>query len=327
MKRLACCLAAQIAISLATLPIVPDSLAAGNSYAMNQKTVGVIAGEPEWLPLVQDVAKSLNHWDGLRVLPIAGDGAIQSVSDLIHISGVDVALVPADSVAYAKAQNLLPPNEEKIAYLARMGTIKVLLVTRKGITNITALANKRIATGPAQSAGFATGELVFGAAGINFKRVAADGAAAIAALDSGKADAALVLGAQNLATLKSPEQFHVLPLSLPKQLETTYAPSLLSRQELSRYKMQGNAIDTIATPLVLAVFNWKEKNPHSEALYTFNKAMLEASTLPDNAAPWIRNNLAADVPGLLRHQSSVRAFGEHPRVKMPNTQETTGDNP
>lgn len=277
---------------------------------INQNTIGVLAGEAEWLPLVQDVAKTLNHRDGLRILPIAGEGGIQAVSDLVNIEGIDVALIPADSVAYAKAQGLLPPDGEKIAYLARMGSIKVLLVAKNETSSLTALAGKRIATGPAQSSGFATGELVLGSLGLPFTRVPADGASAIAALERGEADAALVLGTQNLAALKEPAQFRILPLPLPKDIENDYAPAIIAEAEIERYGIRGGPIDTVATPLVLAVYNWSAKNPHSASLYTFNKALLGAVNLPDSDAQWIKNNLAAEVPSLVRHLSATRALEE-----------------
>jgi uncharacterized protein len=281
------------------------SAAGAASRSQNQNTIGVIAGEPEWLPLVQDVAKTLNHQNGLRILPIAGEGSVQSVSDLLNIDGIDVALVPADSIIYAKAQELLPAGADRIAYLARMGTIKVLLVAKSNTPGITALAGKRIATGPAQSSGFATGELVLGALGLPFTRVPADGADAVAALERGD-----VLGTQNLATLKAPANFAVIPLPLPKDLEGSYAPAIVSASEIERHGLKSGSVDTIATPLVLAVLNWNADNPQSEALYKFNKALLGAVNLPDSDAQWIKNNLAADVPSLVRHSSAARALEE-----------------
>jgi TRAP-type uncharacterized transport system substrate-binding protein len=277
---------------------------------INQSTIGLMAGEPEWLPLVQDVAKTLNHQDGLRILPIAGEGGIQSVSDLMNINGIDVALIPADSVAYARAQGLVPPDGEKIAYLARMGSIKVLLLARSDITGLTSLAGKRIATGPAQSSGFATGELILGALGLPFTRVPTDGTGAIAALERGEADAALVLGTQNLAILKRPSDYNIIPLPLSKDIENNYSPAIATKAELQRFGIEGGPVDTVSTPLVLAVFNWSDKNPNSESLYTFNKALLDAANLPDSDAQWIKNNLAAEVPSLVRHHSAKRALEE-----------------
>jgi TRAP-type uncharacterized transport system substrate-binding protein len=277
---------------------------------INDNAIGIMAGEPEWLPLVQDVAKTLNHQNGLRILPIAGEGGIQSVSDLMNINGVDVALIPADSVAYAKAQGLVPPDGEKIAYLARIGSIKVLLLARKDITGLTSLAGRRIATGPAQSSGFATGELILGALGLPFTRVPMDGTGAIAALEKGEADAALVLGVQNLAALKTPAEYRIISLPLPKDVENTYSPAIVTEAELKRFRFEAGPVDTVSTPLVFAVFNWGDKNPNSESLYTFNKALLDAANLPDSDALWIKNNLAAEVPSLVRHHSAKRALEE-----------------
>ncbi len=290
---------------------------------INQNTIGIMAGEPEWLPLVQDVAKTLNHHEGLRVLPIAGEGGIQSVSDLMNIDGIDVALISADSVAYAKAQGLVPPGSEKIAYLARMGSIKVLLVARNDTAGLTALAGKRIATGPAQSSGFATGELILGALDLPFTRVPADGTGAIAALEQGEADAALVLGTQNLTALKKPSEYKIIPLPLPKDIEGNYAPAIVANTEIERFGMTGGPVDTISTPLVLAVFNWSDKNPHSESLYTFNKALLDAANLPDTDAQWIKNNLAAEVPNIVRHFSAKRALEESSPATAPAEQGVT----
>jgi ABC-type nitrate/sulfonate/bicarbonate transport system substrate-binding protein len=284
--------------------------AVGGARTADQNTIGIIAGEPEWLPLIQDVAKTLNHQDGLRILPISGEGAVQSVNDLLNINGIDVALVPADSILYAKAQGLLPPGPDKISYLARMGTIKVLLVARNGTPGLTALAGKRIATGPAQSSGFATGELVLGALGLPFTRVPVDGVDAIGALERGEADAALVLGTQNLSALKSPSDFTVLSLPLPSEIEGSYAPALVASSEIERLGVAGGPVDTISTPLVLAVLNWKADSPQSSALYAFNKALLGAVNLPESDAQWIKNNLAAEVPNLARHASAKRALEE-----------------
>lgn len=290
---------------------------------INQNTIGILAGEPEWLPLVQDVAKTLNHREGLRILPIAGEGGIQSVSDLMNINGIDVALIPADSVAYAKAQGLVPSDDEKIAYLARMGSIKVLLVARNDTVGLTALAGKRIATGPAQSSGFATGELILGALDLPFTRVPADGTGAIAALEQGQADAALVLGTQNLAALKNSAGYKIIPLPLPKSIENNYAPAMVTKAELQRFGIVGESVDTISTPLILAVFNWSDKSPHSESLHTFNKALLEAANLPDSDAHWIKNNLAAEVPSLVRHHSAKRALEESSPATAPAEQGVT----
>jgi TRAP-type uncharacterized transport system substrate-binding protein len=290
---------------------------------INQNTIGILAGEPEWLPLVQDVAKTLNHREGLRILPIAGEGGIQSVSDLMNINGIDIALIPADSVAYAKAQGLVPSGDEKIAYLARMGSIKVLLVVRNDMPGLTALAGKRIATGPAQSSGFATGELILGALDLPFTRVPMDGTGAIAALEQGQADAALVLGTQNLAALKNSAGYKIIPLPLPRSIENNYAPAMITKAELKRFGIEGGSIDTISTPLILAVFNWSEKNSHTESLHTFNKALLEAANLPDSDAQWIKNNLAAEVPSLVRHHSAKRALEESSPATAPAEQGVT----
>jgi uncharacterized protein len=217
----------------------------------NSTAVGLLVGEPEWLPQASSIAKALDNEDRLRVLPIIGAGGLQALQDLSQLQSVDAALVAADSLVYAKTQNLL---SGKIAYITSVSPLPVVLIARRGIENVTGLAGKRIATGPAQSSEFATGELLFGALEIPFLRVPAQGAAAINALLNGKADAALVLGSDVANAALQDERFHMISLPLAPQLAEIYSTTTLT--------VNGKKTDTVATTLMLAVFDWPRGSNH-----------------------------------------------------------------
>ena len=197
-------------------------MAASKGFTLNNNTLGVMAGEAQWLPVVRGLARDLNHREGLRLLPVLGEGSVQAVSDVLRLDGIDAALVPSDSILYADTQGLMGRDSGKVMFLARLATLKLALVTRKGTTDISALTGKRIATGPANSSGFAAGEWVFGSLGIAFTRVAASGPDALNALVTKQADAALVMGTADLARMPNPEAYHVLPLQLSAELQTVF---------------------------------------------------------------------------------------------------------
>ena len=115
---------------------------------------------------------TLNTCEGLRIIPMQGDGCITAAADVMQLTQVDAALLETACVDYAVAQGLLPQALEKLVYISRIDAQPLLLLTRRSFPSLTSLAGKRIATGPAQSAGFAAGELLLADMGLPFVRVA-----------------------------------------------------------------------------------------------------------------------------------------------------------
>jgi hypothetical protein len=213
----------------------------------------ILVGESSWVGDAQFLAKSLDHERALRVLPVLGQGSIQAMQDLTQFSMLDSALVSSDSLPYIKAQNLLGADEQKFTYVTTIRPLPIILIAHKKISNISALAGKRIATGPAYSANFATGELVLGSLEIPFLRVAQSQDQAIEALANGKADAALVLGTpKNLGRLQAGE-FHILPITMPVELSKTYSHKTLTSRDAPNLLTATQKIESIATELLLAV--------------------------------------------------------------------------
>jgi uncharacterized protein len=265
---------------------------AGTLHAESTTVIGVLAGEEQWLPLASALAKRIDHEDGLRILPILGAGSLQALDDLSALPHVDAAIVTADSLAYAQRQKLAGG---KVNYLARLGTANLVLVARQGVSNVTALAGKRIATGPAESAGFATGELLFNALEIPFLRVPLQGEKAVAALLSGKADAALVLADDIPKAALSDGPYRVLTLTVPPQLADVYQVATLTAQDLPGLLANNRSVDSIATTLVLAVVNWPHNSAHFAALQRFDAQLLklhDAQDFSTDVQGWVRSAAA-----------------------------------
>jgi uncharacterized protein len=262
------------------------------------QAIGIIVGDAEWMAEANLIAKNLAHEDGLRVLPIMGAGGIQALQDLNQLPHVDAALVSSDSLVYAQQQKLVTG---KIAYIAQVAQLNVILIARQGLNNVTALAGKRIATGPAESSGFATGELLFGALELPFIRVPQQGDSAIAALLGGKADAALVLGDTVAKQALNDPRFHVLSLPLPPQLAQTYVPVKIV------FKKQ--TTETLATSLTLAVVDWPRGSPRANVLKRFEKQLFKANEMPGDVAGWTRHFSALDA---LKETTSIIPTGAQP---------------
>ena len=255
----------------------------------DETSFNILVGEPSWVPEAQSMARALDHENGLRILPMLGKGAVQSVQDLEDFPIIDAALITADSLAYVKGQNLLAPGDSNISYVAAVKQLPILLVAKKSVANVTALAGKKIATGAADTASFASGELLLGSMEVPFLRVPQSQDAAVDALLQGHADAALFVGLP-LNIEKLGNSFHALPLVMPEQLAQIYKPIHLTSKDAANLVPVGQPLDTVSTSLILAVNEATATPDHRKALKAFENgyfqqplgptALEDVSTLP-----------------------------------------------
>ena len=252
----------------------------------------IMVGEASWLTDASTIARTMDHESGLRIMPVLGRGSVQAVQDIETFPSLDAALVTSDSLTYVKAQSLMDPNETPLTYISAVRQLPIVLVASRVIPNLTALAGKRIATGAADSAAFATGELLMGAMEVPFLRVPTSQEGAVDALLAGQADAAFFVGLpSNIGKLN--RNFRVLPLVLPQELAGTYEPAKLTSADLPNLIPQTVQMDTVATELVLAASASANSKDHVKALKAFTLELFRQGA-DSNAM------LRADVPGWTR---------------------------
>lgn len=277
------------------------------SYAetkAQETAIGLLAAEPQWLGAASKIAAKLDHENGMRVLPMLGEGGLRGLKDLSNLSMVDAAIISSDSLIYASNQDLLGGQQNKFGYIAKLSSLDVVLIAKRGISNAADLAGKRIATGPAQSAAYATGELLLGGLNINYTRVGKQDDAAVNALINGDVDAALVLGTEISTAGLSDGRFHVLKLQASPELAKIYQPAILTARELPGLIVGNQTVETLATSLTLAVFDRPRDEAHRKSLENFTSLMFELSG-GDNGA-----NLAAAVLGWKRHAEAHKVLGQ-----------------
>ena len=297
LRALLCC------VGVASGFVASVALAQPQLTDINQKTVTLLSGEPGWFSETLAIVSALDHEQGLRVLPVLGSGCIEAAADVLQLTQIDIALLSSDCVDYAEQQGLLPKASQKLAYIARVKSLPLLIVTRADVPNLTALAGKRIVTGAANSAGFASGEILLGGLGLPFIRVPKSGAEGIALLKSGEADAVLLEGLDALDGTLDPQRFHVLGLTTTQSSTTSHVPALIEAAELNGLLPAGGTLETVSTALVLAVFNWPEKSAKAAKIKLFSAAYFAQQALGEDAA-----QLSASVPGWQRHSLSENAL-------------------
>ena len=141
---------------------------------MNANVVTIMAGSPNGtdLGIAYDIARVVDDGDNLRVLPIVGQGAAQSVKDVMFLKGVDMGITQANIIKYFARTGELGPNlVDQIVYVAKLFTEEVHILVRSDVSDIKQLDGKAVNFGEEGSGTDITAQLVLDALGVKVQPV------------------------------------------------------------------------------------------------------------------------------------------------------------
>src|SRR6266436_6749957 len=137
---------------------------------VNSGLVGLISEGMDGSGLAEatELAASLDGIrDHLRILPIAGKGALQNVTDILFARGIDIGIIQSDVLAALKRNPPFPHVESFLQYITRLYGEEVHILATKGINSTEDLAAKKVNFGLSGSGTDMTARAVFGQLGIN----------------------------------------------------------------------------------------------------------------------------------------------------------------
>jgi TRAP transporter TAXI family solute receptor len=296
---------------------VPKSLEQGGTDAAlkqrrNAWTVGIAGGQLSgtYMSLADELAQVLDDGDNLRVVPIVTYGAASNLDDLLYLRHVDVVMTQSDIFEYFRTQRKTPNLEKRIHYIIRLPVSEMHLLARTDIKTIEDLRGKKVGFGPAGSASSLTGTIVFQRLGVTVEQVLMDNPTALEKLKSGELAALVrVIGKPVgfFAQIPANSGLHLLPIPFSKVLADHYTLGEFTRDEYPTLVPQGERIDTIAVPAVLAVYNWPKDTDRYRRVQRFTEALFtkwDKFQEPHRHPKWRDVNLAATVPGWTRSSVS-----------------------
>ena len=276
---------------------------------LNSGTVSIITGQPGYLSsrLASDLSAVLDEGDNLRVLSVAGRGAISDLIDTLLLRGIDLAVVPADVLEYVENENLLPTLKTRLQFVTRLYNKAAHLIAGRGINSIEDLRGKKVNIVSNYHGAFVVAQNVF--KNIDFEPVYLDQRMALSRVRSGEIAATIIMSGRPNPLLDEirdggPLKFISIPFSdaLPK----TYFPIELTSSDYPDLILPGQTIRTIATPSIMMVYNFPVGNPRRAKITRFIDAFLgRLSDLqrPPRHPRWRDVNLGAAIVGLERYQS------------------------
>ncbi|HKX11315.1 MAG TPA: TAXI family TRAP transporter solute-binding subunit [Stellaceae bacterium] len=256
--------------------------------------------------IAEDLANVLDDGATRRIVPMVGKGSLQNLMDLKVLRGIDVAIVQADVLDFAKAQRS-PPGVDQIPYIAKLYNEEFHLLARADVKSIEDLAGKKVSFGLQGDGTNFTGARLFDLLKIKVSAVNFDQATALEKLRSGEIAAlAYVAGkpAPLFLEVRQQDHLHFLAIPLKPEIASAYIPARLTSDDYPNAVPTDGSVDTVAVGAVMVAANLipdseRNRNVASfvEAFFTQFPKLLEEGHHPK----WNEVNLAAELPGWRRY--------------------------
>jgi len=288
-------------------PLRDDTL----KYKLNSWTLGLAAGQLEGAPIrfATELARVLDDGDNMRVLPIITRGVPANLDDLLYLRGVDIAVAQSDAFEYFRTNRKINNLNKRVNYILRFPIAEVQVIARPEIRSLEDLRGKKVDFGPPGTSTTLTTPLIFQRLGINVQEVKLPNPftpAAYQRIAKGEADAAVRVSQKPLshvAQIPPNSGLHLVSIPFNKVFADLYAIGEFTHEDYPNLVPEGQRVDTLAVPFVLAAYNWPKDSDRYRKVERFVVKLFEnweKLRQPPFAAKWRDINLAATVPGLPR---------------------------
>jgi uncharacterized protein len=276
----------------------------------------------------EDIRDEINGFgrDGVRVMPILGNGGQQNLEDLLLLTGIDMAIVGEAHVEELKSSNpdLYGKIHNVVRYIAKLYDAELHILARAPLTKLDELRGKRVSFNLRNSQAHIVGKHLFQMAGLDCEIAYYDNHQALEAMKEGKLDAHLIVsGAPQpfLANLDAGAGINLVPVTEQdiaggeaRSLYERYLPGALTHDQYPDLIKVGEAVPTIATRTLLAVYKWPKGSFRYQRIEHFVKLFFDRSGELGNGArhaKWREMNLAAEVPGWTRFLAASEWLAKH----------------
>jgi uncharacterized protein len=283
-------------------------LAPPPQIAVNRGVVELETGRAAGISvrIAEDLANVIDDGATRRVLPVVGKGALQSISDLDLLHGIDMAILQDDVLNYARQQNLFPGIEYRITYIAKLYNEEFHLLARRDIRTVADLANQKVNVDLRGAGTEVTANRLFSLLNIPIVATNDDQEVALDKLRRGEIAAlAFVAGrpAPLFQGLDGRDGLHFLAIPVDPTVTGVYVPTRLTAADYPGLVPPDQPVDTVAVGAVLAVANLQPASERYRNVVNFVDAFFtgfQSLLTPGHHPKWREVNIAAELPGWRR---------------------------
>jgi TRAP transporter TAXI family solute receptor len=301
------------AAPLRPAPNADDVWTIPNREKVNAGTVTVITAPAGGATSIfgSDLARVLDDdQNQLRILPILGKGPVRNVVDILYLKAVDMGAVTAEVPEFYRLQYGIPDISSRLRYIAKLYNNEVHVVARSNVKSIFDLEGKRVVA--QTDVGYYSAKVIFTRLGINaiFDN-RTDDAAAIQKIADGDADAYIGSTGKVFGLLRNVKNenraLRLVEIPYDKRLQDMYLPTKLTSDDYPNLLSPGESVDTVATSVLLASFNWPEKTERYNRVARFVDAFfshIDEFHKPPRHPKWKESSISIVVPGWTRFKGA-----------------------
>src|SRR5260370_439825 len=294
---------------------------AQTKQTLNANTVTLITGTigGTYVQFGADLSSVLDDGNKVRVLPIVGRGSVQSIADILFLQGVDIGVVRADSLDYLEKKGIARDLRKQLTYVTKLYNEEMQVIAPVGIRNLRDRDGKRVGVDIPDGSTFVTALAVFERLGLPANNFAyLEQRIAMEKLKKGELDAVIVVGGKPYKSVSNfvndGGRFHLVTVDYDRPLQGDYLPANMTSKDYPNLIKEGESVDTIAVPAVLAAYNWAPNTDRYRKLSLFVDAFFTkfpALQNPPFHPKWKEVSLSAPLPGWQRLPSAKQWLDQH----------------
>jgi TRAP-type uncharacterized transport system substrate-binding protein len=256
--------------------------------------------------IAEDLANLVDDGATRRVVPIVGKGALQNLTDLKYLRGIDLAIVPLDVLDYVKKENSFPGLDNSFTYIAKLYNEELHILTTAGIKQIRDLEHQKVNFDLRGSSTAITAARIFTALKISPIIVNDPQELALHKLRSGEIAAlALVAGkpAPLVTGIQRAEGLHLVDIPFDQLTQPGYVPARFTIQDYPALMSMDRSIETAGVGTVLLAAEFPLGSERFRNLTSFVKTFFtgfQSLLTPGHHPKWEEVNLTAELPGWRR---------------------------
>jgi TRAP-type uncharacterized transport system substrate-binding protein len=284
-----------------------------NRDKINAGTVTVITAPAGGATSIfgSDLARVLDDdQNGLRVLPVLGKGPVRNVIDILYLKTIDMGAVTAEVPEFYRLQYNITDISSRLRYIAKLYNNEVHVVAKTNIKSIFDLEGKHVTA--QTDVGYYSAKVIFNRLGINatFDYRTDDGKA-VQNIADGKTDAYVTSTGKVFSLLRNVKNedrsLHLVTVPYDKRLRDMYLPTALTSEDYPNLLSPGEQVDTVATSVLLAVFNWPTNTERYQRVAKFVDAFfnkIDEFQKPPRHPKWRESSIGIVVPGWTRFKAA-----------------------
>jgi uncharacterized protein len=286
---------------------------------LNAGLVGIIFGGMDDADFSEavDLGEVIKDSD-IKIMSVAGNGAKETVTDLLFARGIDVGIVQTDALSALKQKPPFPDVEKFLQYIAKLYDQEIHILARNDIHSLNELRDKRVNFGTYESGTYTSASRIFETLGIPVQSTMYPQPLALEKLRRGEI-AAMVYTAGKPArlfeTVKREEALHFLSVPATDALRQSYKQAELDAHDYPDLIEKDQPIATLSVGTVLAVYNWPPSSERRRKIDHFVQAFFRQMNelrFPPHHPKWREVDIDRSVPGWTRFAAAEQWIaGEH----------------